>query len=158
MRVWLWVRRTLFSPFTTSVPAVLWGDGENVALLTLVAPDLHRGHARIVNLDISNFKDGSEVRVMYERYVLAVSPEDLPVFEAVAQRERAPYSVVGTATEEERSKAVRLGLILVAFRFIRGGLPNRTDIAIRKGTHHLRSWQRPSTVFSACPPWDPSRS
>lgn len=37
-----------------------------------------------------------------ERYVLAVSPEDLPVFEALAQRERAPYSVVGTATEEER--------------------------------------------------------
>lgn len=37
-----------------------------------------------------------------ERYVLAVSPQDLPVFEALAQRERAPYSVVGTATEEER--------------------------------------------------------
>ncbi|KAJ9124899.1 hypothetical protein QFC24_002828 [Naganishia onofrii] len=37
-----------------------------------------------------------------ERYVLAVAPEDLPVFEALAQRERAPYSVVGTATAEER--------------------------------------------------------
>ncbi|KAJ9114996.1 hypothetical protein QFC22_005324 [Naganishia vaughanmartiniae] len=37
-----------------------------------------------------------------ERYVLAVAPEDLHVFEALAQRERAPYSVVGTATAEER--------------------------------------------------------
>ncbi|KAJ9103370.1 hypothetical protein QFC19_004469 [Naganishia cerealis] len=37
-----------------------------------------------------------------ERYVLAVAPQDLPVFEALAQRERAPYSVVGTATAEER--------------------------------------------------------
>lgn len=37
-----------------------------------------------------------------ERYVLAVSPDDLPAFEALAQRERCPFSVVGTATEEER--------------------------------------------------------
>lgn len=37
-----------------------------------------------------------------ERYVLAVSPEKLATFEALAQRERCPYSVVGTATEEER--------------------------------------------------------
>ncbi|KAK1922016.1 CobB/CobQ-like glutamine amidotransferase domain-containing protein [Papiliotrema laurentii] len=37
-----------------------------------------------------------------ERYVLAVSPEDLPVFEEIAKRERCPFSVVGTATEEER--------------------------------------------------------
>ncbi|GMK54743.1 hypothetical protein CspeluHIS016_0113290 [Cutaneotrichosporon spelunceum] len=37
-----------------------------------------------------------------ERYVLAVSPEDLPTFEEIARRERAPFAVVGTATEEER--------------------------------------------------------
>nr|BAJ94909.1 predicted protein [Hordeum vulgare subsp. vulgare] len=37
-----------------------------------------------------------------ERYVLAVSPEDLSVFEEIAKRERCPFSVVGTATEEER--------------------------------------------------------
>lgn len=37
-----------------------------------------------------------------ERYVLAVGPKDLPTFEAIARRERCPYSVVGTATKEER--------------------------------------------------------
>lgn len=37
-----------------------------------------------------------------ERYVLAVAPADLPVFEAMCARERCPFAVVGTATEEER--------------------------------------------------------
>jgi phosphoribosylformylglycinamidine synthase len=37
-----------------------------------------------------------------ERYVLAVGPEDLARFEAIAQRERCPYAVVGTATEEQK--------------------------------------------------------
>lgn len=37
-----------------------------------------------------------------ERYVLAVSPENLAGFEAIAKRERCPFSVVGTATAEER--------------------------------------------------------
>ena len=36
-----------------------------------------------------------------ERYVLAVSDEQLPVFEAICARERAPFAVVGKATEEE---------------------------------------------------------
>nr|WP_286267857.1 phosphoribosylformylglycinamidine synthase [Thalassotalea atypica] len=36
-----------------------------------------------------------------ERYVMAVSDEQLPVFEAICQRERAPFAVVGKATEEE---------------------------------------------------------
>ncbi|RDE19604.1 phosphoribosylformylglycinamidine synthase [Motiliproteus coralliicola] len=35
-----------------------------------------------------------------ERYVLAVQPEDMPLFEAICERERCPYAVVGTATEE----------------------------------------------------------
>lgn len=35
-----------------------------------------------------------------ERYVLAVSPEQLPLFEALCQRERAPYAVIGEATEK----------------------------------------------------------
>ncbi|MXY57555.1 MAG: phosphoribosylformylglycinamidine synthase [Gammaproteobacteria bacterium] len=37
-----------------------------------------------------------------ERYVLAVAAEDLPVFEAIATRERCPYAVVGEATAEKR--------------------------------------------------------
>lgn len=35
-----------------------------------------------------------------ERYVLAVAPENLDVFENICQRERAQYAVVGVATEE----------------------------------------------------------
>ncbi|GED23279.1 phosphoribosylformylglycinamidine synthase [Halomonas halmophila] len=34
-----------------------------------------------------------------ERYVLAVAPENLAAFEALCQRERCPYAVVGEATE-----------------------------------------------------------
>lgn len=36
-----------------------------------------------------------------ERYVLAISPADLPRFETICQRERAPYAVVGEATDEK---------------------------------------------------------
>ena len=36
-----------------------------------------------------------------ERYVLAVQPEDLSRFEALCQRERCPYAVVGEATHEQ---------------------------------------------------------
>ncbi len=35
-----------------------------------------------------------------ERYVLAVAPENLATFEAICQRERAPFAVIGEATEE----------------------------------------------------------
>jgi phosphoribosylformylglycinamidine synthase len=35
-----------------------------------------------------------------ERYVLAVAPENLAQFEAICQRERAQYAVIGEATEE----------------------------------------------------------
>lgn len=34
-----------------------------------------------------------------ERYVLAVSPEKMPLFAALCQRERAPYAVIGEATQ-----------------------------------------------------------
>ncbi len=36
-----------------------------------------------------------------ERYVLAIQPEDLARFEALCQRERCPYAVVGEATSEK---------------------------------------------------------
>lgn len=35
-----------------------------------------------------------------ERYVLAVAPENMSVFDAICRRERAPYAVVGEATQE----------------------------------------------------------
>jgi phosphoribosylformylglycinamidine synthase len=37
-----------------------------------------------------------------ERYVLGVRPEDLPRFEALCARERAPFAVLGEATEDGR--------------------------------------------------------
>jgi phosphoribosylformylglycinamidine synthase len=37
-----------------------------------------------------------------ERYVLAVMPENLPVFEGFCKRERAQYAIIGTATKERR--------------------------------------------------------
>ncbi len=54
---------------------------------------------------ILNDEPGMSPRALWcnesqERYVLAVSPEDLPMFEAICQRERCPYAIVGEATEE----------------------------------------------------------
>ncbi|HET7222906.1 MAG TPA: phosphoribosylformylglycinamidine synthase, partial [Rhodanobacteraceae bacterium] len=37
-----------------------------------------------------------------ERYVLGVKPADLDTFRALCERERCPFAVVGTATEEQR--------------------------------------------------------
>ena len=42
-----------------------------------------------------------------ERYVLAITPADLPDFEAMCQRERCPYAVVGEATAERRLLVTR---------------------------------------------------
>ncbi|WP_105903079.1 phosphoribosylformylglycinamidine synthase [Vibrio gangliei] len=39
-----------------------------------------------------------------ERYVLAVAPENMELFDAICKRERAPYAVVGVATEERQLK------------------------------------------------------
>lgn len=35
-----------------------------------------------------------------ERYVLAIAPESLPLFQALCERERCPFAVVGRATDE----------------------------------------------------------
>lgn len=37
-----------------------------------------------------------------ERYVMAIKPQDLARFEAICERERCPYAVVGEATGEDR--------------------------------------------------------
>ncbi len=41
-----------------------------------------------------------------ERYVLAIAPMDLDKFAAICERERCPYAVVGTATEERQLKVI----------------------------------------------------
>lgn len=41
-----------------------------------------------------------------ERYTLAIAPGDFPRFQAMCQRERAPFSVVGFATDEQQLQVV----------------------------------------------------
>ncbi|MBV7485681.1 phosphoribosylformylglycinamidine synthase [Bordetella sp. BOR01] len=41
-----------------------------------------------------------------ERYVLAILPQDLERFDAIARRERCPYAVVGVATESRQLRVV----------------------------------------------------
>ena len=41
-----------------------------------------------------------------ERYVLAIDPKDLPLFDYYCQRERCRFAVVGTATEERQLKVI----------------------------------------------------
>ncbi|MGB2881658.1 MAG: phosphoribosylformylglycinamidine synthase, partial [Rhodoferax sp.] len=44
-----------------------------------------------------------------ERYVLAIAPESLAQFEALCERERCPFAVIGTATEERQLQLVDEG-------------------------------------------------
>ncbi|MBI3371374.1 MAG: phosphoribosylformylglycinamidine synthase [Betaproteobacteria bacterium] len=37
-----------------------------------------------------------------ERYMLAIAPDELPLFDAICKRERCPYAVLGSATDEDR--------------------------------------------------------
>jgi len=41
-----------------------------------------------------------------ERYVLAIAPSDLATFAALCERERCPFAVVGTATEERQLRLI----------------------------------------------------
>ena len=55
--------------------------------------------------DVHNEEPGMSPRELWsneaqERYVMAVLPEDLPRFKAICERERAPFAIVGYATEE----------------------------------------------------------
>ncbi|RUO80279.1 phosphoribosylformylglycinamidine synthase [Idiomarina tyrosinivorans] len=65
------------------------------------------GRGGIFNLrDIPNDEPGMTPLEIWcnesqERYVLAVAPENLEQFDAICQRERAPYAVIGEATEAE---------------------------------------------------------
>jgi phosphoribosylformylglycinamidine synthase len=41
-----------------------------------------------------------------ERYVMAIAPENLPLFQYLCERERCPFAVVGAATEERQLKVI----------------------------------------------------
>ena len=55
--------------------------------------------------DVHNEEPGMSPREIWsneaqERYVMAIAQEDLPRFQAICERERCPFAVVGVATEE----------------------------------------------------------
>ena len=62
--------------------------------------------ARFQLRDVHNEEPGMSPREIWsneaqERYVMAVSKEDLPLFAEICERERCPFAVVGEATEEK---------------------------------------------------------
>ena len=63
-----------------------------------------------------------------ERYVIALSPEKLKVFESVCKRERCPYSVIAIVSDQQqlvvRDKLFGNFPVDVALDTILGGLPN----------------------------------
>ena len=74
-----------------------------------------------------------------ERYVLAVMPDKFPVFEALCQRERAQYAVIGEATAERRvvlhdshfdNCPIDLPLDILL------GKPPRMFKQVKRATHH----------------------
>ena len=96
-----------------------WAAGDNNPIVSIhdvgagglsnALPELVHDHdrgARLQLRDIPCDEPGmSPVEIWcneaQERYVLAVMPDDMPQFEAICQRERAPFAVLGVATEEE---------------------------------------------------------
>ncbi len=76
-----------------------------------------------------------------ERYVLAIHPNDLERFDAIAKRERCPYAVVGVATEE-RQLRVTYG----------EGLPGVAEVVTPRRADELRPVDVPIDVILGKPP------
>ncbi|WP_413110860.1 phosphoribosylformylglycinamidine synthase [Thaumasiovibrio sp. DFM-14] len=92
-----------------------------------------------------------------ERYVMAVAAENMAVFDAICQRERAPYAVVGEATEERHLTLedshfddtpidMPLDILLgkppkmhrdVTTQKVQGVELDRTDIELEEATHRV---------------------
>ena len=96
-----------------------WAEGDNNPIVSIhdvgagglsnALPELVHDHdmgARLELREIPSSEPGmSPVEIWcneaQERYVLAVMPEDIERFDAICQRERTPYAVLGEATSEE---------------------------------------------------------
>ncbi len=77
-----------------------------------------------------------------ERYVLAVTPERLAEFEAICQRERCPFAVIGTATDDRQ-------LVLNDRHFGNKAVDMPLDILLGKAPRMERQFERQS--FEASP-------
>ncbi|MCP4008010.1 MAG: phosphoribosylformylglycinamidine synthase, partial [Proteobacteria bacterium] len=89
---------------------VLWihdvgAGGLSNALPELVEDSGRSGHFKLRN--VLNDDPGMSPMQIWcnesqERYVLAIAPEQLALFESICQRERALYAIVGTATDDTK--------------------------------------------------------
>lgn len=82
------------------------GAGGLANALPELVHDAHRG-AHIALRAIPNAEPGMTPMEIWcnesqERYVVAIKPDALEIFEAIAARERCPVAVLGEATKEER--------------------------------------------------------
>lgn len=96
-----------------------WAEGDNNPIVSIhdvgagglsnALPELVHDHDMGAKLDLraipSSEPGMSPVEIWcneaQERYVLAVMPDDLARFDAICQRERTPYAVLGEATDAE---------------------------------------------------------
>ena len=94
-----------------------WGLGANNPILAIhdvgaggisnAFPELVDGAGKGARFDLSQVpleESGMAPKEIWcnesqERYVLAIAPESLPIFTAMAERERCPFGVIGVATE-----------------------------------------------------------
>ena len=67
-----------------------------------------------------------------ERYVLAIAPESLALFQALCERERCPFAVIGVATEERDLLVYDSGLSSEKTQFPAG--PPQGELAPRGGS------------------------
>ena len=83
-----------------------------------------------------------------ERYVMAILPQDIHRFDAIARRERCPYAVVGVATEE-RQLRVTFGEGLPGYD---GGPVQSAQTAKSDGSSDVRPVDLPIDVILGKPP------
>jgi phosphoribosylformylglycinamidine synthase len=78
--------------------------------LSNALPELAHGSGRGARFNLRaapNEESGMTPREVWcneaqERYVLAIAPDDLDRFRTICERERCPFAIVGTATEDQR--------------------------------------------------------
>ncbi|MFQ3228816.1 phosphoribosylformylglycinamidine synthase [Reinekea sp.] len=70
-----------------------------------------------------------------ERYVLAVTPEQMPVFEAICKRERCPYAVIGEANDGN-------DLVVSDSHFNNNAVDMPLDVLLGKPPKMLRAFDR----------------
>lgn len=76
-----------------------------------------------------------------ERYVLGIAAKDLPAFQAICERERCPFAVVGETTKEERlvvtDRHFKNNIIDLPMPVLFGKPPKMTRAVTRKQTTHV---------------------